>query len=279
MNTEVAEPDQVKEKPDDQLNQVGQVNDQAEDTVVEDVVETPLSEAEDMLAKISNAELDCRAEEAHVEDCKADLKCAKASYDVAVSRLRKLCSQQANDEDRPLLKQLDSDPEDTSKGWEVEKISVLWNGDPISGFGDAKREALEDQVATLGAFEKLRSDVGKDADHLSKLLPKGIGESLADELENRHLDFVAKYNPEDAFDISDYMNSLTAEDGWMIDLETDDDFEAGVGFFDETNVPDDIKEEALDRYSIGSDELKQWCLGYCFAAMEWAEGDGNVDQL
>ena len=276
MNTEVAEPDQVEEKPDDQLNQV---DDQADDTVVEEVVETPLSEAEDMLAKISNAELDCREKEAHVENCKEDLKCAKASYDVAVSRLRKLASQQANDENRPLLKQLDSDSEDTSKGWEAEKISVLWSDDPISGFGDSKREALEDQVATLGAFEKLRSDVGKEADHLSKLLPKGIGESLADELENRHLDFVAKYSPEDAFDIGDYMNSLTAEDGWMIDLETDDDFEAGVGFFDSNNGTDDIKEEALGRYPVGSNELEQWCLGYCLAAMEWAENDGNVDEL
>ena len=257
MNTEVAEPDQVEEK--------------------QDVVETPLSDAEDMLVKISNAELDCREKEAKVEDCKEDLKCAKASYDVAVSRLRKLASQQANDEDRPLLKQLDSDPEDASKGWEVEKISVLWGSDPISGFGDAKREALEDQVATLGAFEKLRSDVGNDADHLSKLLPKGIGESLADELENRHLDFVAKYSPENAFDFGDYMNSLTAEDGWMNDLETDDDFEAGVGFFDSNNSTDDIKEEALGRYEIGSDELKQWCLGYCHAAMEWAEGEAELD--
>ena len=74
------------------------------------------------------------------------------------------------------------------------------------------------------------------------------------------------------------MRSLIT-DGWIELAENDDDSDAGFGFFDPTNLPDEIKKEALSRYAIGSDGLKQWCLGHCLAAVQWAEGDGNVDEL
>ncbi len=58
----------------------------------------------ELLIEISNAEKVVASKEAIVNDLKEQMKEAKEEYEVAVDKLRRLCRQQENDADRPLLK-------------------------------------------------------------------------------------------------------------------------------------------------------------------------------
>ena len=176
-----------------------------------EVDETPMSEAENFLAKISNAELQCRSRESEVEAIKDNLKAARQAYDDSVAKLRRLCSE-AGGESLPLF----DDPNEpvADDGWKEVAIEELWATDPIDGFGAKKREAVVDAVVNLGGLEKLRAAVGTDADHLSKLLPAGIGEKLADEIEERHLNFVASWLPQEPQEVKslvDFAKTITPE--------------------------------------------------------------------
>jgi len=86
-----------------------------------DAASTPrLSASDDFLIQIQNAETECRRTDAVVVDLKEQLKEAKANYDSAVNKPRKLASgvaeMMANDAERPLFtKVLDSDPAKVEK--------------------------------------------------------------------------------------------------------------------------------------------------------------------
>jgi len=168
-------------------------------------VATERSESDCILDRIWNAELIVRSKESTVEELKEELKEAKAEYDGAVKALRKLA--QAKNESRPLFggiggdggvnvpstpQPVESTIEPTSTDWRDEPIGTLLEP-PIAGMGTKKVEILEDSVPTLGDFEDLRSKVGRDADTLAKLLPKGFGEKMVDELENRQLEYIARF--------------------------------------------------------------------------------------
>jgi ribosome modulation factor len=168
-------------------------------------VATERSESDCILDRIWNAELIVRLKETTVEELKEELKEARAEYDEAVKALRRLA--QAKNESRPLFggiggdggvdapstpKPIKSSIEPTSTEWRDEPIETLLQP-PIAGMGAKKVELLADTIATLGDFEDLRSKVGRDADTLAKLLPKGFGEKMVDELENRQLEYIASF--------------------------------------------------------------------------------------
>ena len=110
--------------------------------------ETPMTEAENQLCEISNAERVCRARECDVESAKEELKAAKASYDVAVTRLRNLAEAAFNDSSRPLLSQdngtadaaSDAEPND---GWKSEPIETLWTDSEIKGLWESKTRSVD----------------------------------------------------------------------------------------------------------------------------------------
>ncbi len=58
----------------------------------------------ELLNEIAEAERAVARKEAVVNDLKEQMKIAKEEYEGAVYKLREICRQQANDEDRPLLK-------------------------------------------------------------------------------------------------------------------------------------------------------------------------------
>ena len=155
-----------------------------------------VSVAQDILNQISNAEMKVRAREAVVNDLKEQLKEAKSMYDAAVSQLRKLCSQQKNDENRPLLDQDDSvgQGEVDSENEVDQEESVRWRDIPFSNFiaqadikglGQKKIDSLNEIVSTLGDFEELRAEASRDNAYLADKLPKGFGESIANEMKKR----------------------------------------------------------------------------------------------
>lgn len=158
------------------------------------------TEADNLLDEMWNCELRIREKESRLEELKESVKEIKAELKTEIQHLRKLS--QAKHENRPLFP-VDEKPiaaDDVSRQsyeWESQPIEKLLEP-PIAGMGQKKIDALIDQVGTVGEFEKLRAEVGRDFDHLSKLLPKGFGEKLADEIENRQLDFIANFNAEPA---------------------------------------------------------------------------------
>lgn len=66
-------------------------------------------------------------------------------------------------------------------------ISELWANNPIERFGKKKCEALQAACPTIGDFERLREQAGRAFKPLCDLLPDGIGQAVADELEERQL--------------------------------------------------------------------------------------------
>ena len=261
----------------------------------------PLTDAQNRLIKIENAGRYVRQQESLVEGAKEDLKSAKANYDQAVARLRNLCEAESNDADRPLINGLkdgeialvgvsdDDESSDVDQSWQSLAIETLWQADEIKGFGTAKRAAIIDEVTTLGEFQKLTQQVGKDCQHLKELLPQGCGEKLADELENRFLEFVANYANRDAsnetestenpdFKLKEFIADLTSDENWMAELESDDNFEAGKADFLDGETLEDLQSSVLKNHAIDSESLKQWCLGFAYAQREWeAEQDSPVD--
>ena len=140
------------------------------------------------------------------------------------------------------------------------------------------------EVPTLGEFEKLRTLVGKDEDHLSKLLPKGFGEKLADTLEERQLDYIAKHHsaaneiegpetPEDQ--LLQRLSELEQEaddieDDWM-DKRVDPEV-WGTGF-EAGNAGEEVTECI---YEAGENQ-DDWLRGWASANSEWV--DEEVDEV
>lgn len=148
----------------------------------------------DFRARIWNAETECRKKELMVELAKEDLKEAKAAYDDAVDRLRKL----AREATQPTLFSLSSKPtgepqQAVDESWKEREICQWIDELEIDGFGETKREALKDLVETFGDFDCIRAEARKTHVHLSELMPKGIGKGLADAIEEAYLKEVGKY--------------------------------------------------------------------------------------
>lgn len=142
---------------------------------------------QDFRARIWNAEGECRKRELEVEMIKEDLKEAKAAYDDAVDRLRKL----ARESQQPTLFAVgqpakDSEPE-ADPEWADRDIHEWIDDLEIDRFGETKREALKDLVETFGDFEALRKEARKTHQHLSELMPKGVGRTLTDGIEEAFL--------------------------------------------------------------------------------------------
>lgn len=76
--------------------------------------------------------------------------------------------------------------------WRLTPLSDLWVTEPIKGMGKKKRDALIDFCPTIGSFEDLRAEAGRQFKPLADLLPEGIGQSLASELEERQLSWLAR---------------------------------------------------------------------------------------
>lgn len=85
-----------------------------------------------------------------------------------------------------------------SLAWKKVPTEEALNLNSLRGIGRSKRERIIDQVPTMGDFEKLRNMAVKANRHLSAMLPKGVGEDVADELVDRAIAWRAKWEIEQA---------------------------------------------------------------------------------
>lgn len=159
------------------------LKDQAQPEAGQVVEEVDEDSDDDFRARIWNAEGECRKKELLVELAKEELKEAKAAYDDAVDRLRKL----ARESQQPtLFGMAKTEPADES--WKERDFHEWLDDIDIDGLGQTKREALRDaDIDTFGDFEALRVEAQKTTQHLSKLLPKGFGRPVTDEIEKAFL--------------------------------------------------------------------------------------------
>lgn len=74
------------------------------------------------------------------------------------------------------------DPNEDKTWMLIETASIL---DGIKGMGGKKAEAIISLAPTLGDLEELRAKAGLAHKPYSSVLPKGIGENLADEIQER----------------------------------------------------------------------------------------------
>ena len=268
--------------------------------------------AEDLLREIFNAELIVRNHETIVSEIKDQLRAAKEELEGAILDLRSLA--QDNAESRPLFgkpaavqePKTTAEPEpvgnddsgdvDSVGDWATEPIKVLLHP-PIKGMGKAKVDLLIDSVPTLGDFENLRSKVGRDAATLPQLLPKGLGQSIVDELENRQIEFIAKFQTQpvqpaeteatENNSAESTTGGTTADEEQKLlsrlkELETDEsgewmdvriDKEVWGAGFEAGNAGEEIGECI---YLAGTDQ-DDWLRGWVSANSEWTEEDESED--
>lgn len=115
-------------------------------------------------------------------------------------------------------------------------ISELWST-PIERFGKKKQDALVAACPTIGDFERLREQAGRSFKPLHEMLPDGIGQSVADELEERQLSWMTK--------------NLQA----ISPSQVDDSSAAGRD--DKTIQPKTETEETESHDEIGGDEQRE----------------------
>ncbi len=68
--------------------------------------------------------------------------------------------------------------------WKSVPTSKIFEGKTIKGLGPKKIEAVCDVAPTLGELEELRNQASLKHLHFCKMLPKGIGEELADAIQD-----------------------------------------------------------------------------------------------
>lgn len=75
------------------------------------------------------------------------------------------------------------------ESWKAAPITVLRLAE-IQGLGPSKRTRLIDAVPTMGALENIRAEASLKCLPFASLLPKGIGQATADEIEERALNWL-----------------------------------------------------------------------------------------
>lgn len=135
-------------------------------------------------------------------EAEANLKELKADEKAALKNLKNLLRRGPNypqppDKIAKAVKEggersaIQVDDPNADESWKAIPTSSLLEG--IKGMGDKKVEAVIALAPTLGDMEELRAQAGIAHKPFASVLPRGVGGTLADELEERVLDAVAKH--------------------------------------------------------------------------------------
>jgi hypothetical protein len=119
----------------------------------------------------------------------------------------------------------------TDDSWRLIASAQILKG--IERLGQKKIGSIVDSYPTLGSLEDLRGEASKQHKHFSEVLPDGIGKTIADKIEERMMDEIAKFSvglkvvspPTDAEDEADETDQETGEvitDSAEVDPEYED---------------------------------------------------------
>lgn len=157
--------------------------------------------------RFTNASMHVSELESQVKSLKSDLKDARETMEEAYDSLIEL-QERGPEQPKPAPSSTPQATESaapqpgtpTASGQAPEpKEDNAWRNEPltslgldkIDGLGKKKLEALMEAVPTMGAFVDLQSQAGAMGVHT--LLPKGLGRKIADELEERQVEWLKQY--------------------------------------------------------------------------------------
>ncbi len=162
----------------------------------------------EVLGKITDCTQNIEDAEDEIAQLKEQLKDKKDFHKGESIRLKMLGAElKAIVEGKPL-------PENPHKPDEAEQAQQLAEGLPeawkaqqtadllkeLPGLGKKKLEAICDLAPTAADLEKLRGEASLENLHFANKLPKGCGKALADAIEGRLVNLVAKHAPKSAAD-------------------------------------------------------------------------------
>ena len=157
----------------------------------------------ELFGALGDAERDVREKESLVDTLKSELKDAKEDCKLAVLALRRAASKIADFTagnsmpERPAIEDKTESEADASgfdeDAWRAFPTADLVKG--IKGLGKGKKyEALIDFAPTVGELEDARGLASKQHKSFKDVLPDGFGQTIADALEDRLIEHVAKHS-------------------------------------------------------------------------------------
>lgn len=154
-------------------------------------------------AEHSASELESRLEslKSEVKDTKEELKAAE----ITIRRLTHKIYKMSQGKEFPTPSSTHSIPKSThsneatpltdessAPGWESVPTAELLDG--IKGLGAKKLDAIVELAPTAGKLEELRGEASRAFKPFREVLPKGCGQAIADAIEDRLVELVAKHS-------------------------------------------------------------------------------------
>lgn len=138
---------------------------------------------------VKEAEEDLVEANLREKELAGELKAAKSHRTDCIERLQRLKVRgpQAFYIQPQQKKPNDAEQPESTDWRSVETEGLLQN---IEGMGKKKLESIVELFPTLGDLEDARGEASKDHQSFSSVLPKGIGQQLADQIENAMIEAI-----------------------------------------------------------------------------------------
>ena len=191
--------DKMFNSPDDETSETTEAVQQSPEPSAEDMAERLWWDKCETLAKIKDCARMIEEVEGEVDSYQDQIKEAKEVLKGQQALLARYSSQLADILDgHPLPKNPnktqtpEGSPEADSENGDWRNVSTESLLDGVKGLGKKKLDSITEAAPTAGKLEELRGQASVQHKHFKEVLPKGCGESMADEIENRLLDLIAK---------------------------------------------------------------------------------------
>jgi hypothetical protein len=103
---------------------------------------------------------------------------------ITYERFLELKEQAKDNPNAPPITAAASQSPNQDEEWKAVPTSKIFEGKTIKGLGKKKIEAVCDVAPTIGELEELRNQASLKHLHFCKMLPRGIGEELADAIQD-----------------------------------------------------------------------------------------------
>lgn len=176
------------------------------------------SEDRQLMADLAAAEKMCRQREDELEELKAEAKIAKELLVDAEIRLRRISSKIVDrmnggeSKDTSNTEDTSGDSPESSDNWRMLPTRELIVG--LSGMGPKKFDAICELAPTVGDLEDKRGEASKYRQSFAEVLPKGCGDNIAQQIEDRLITHIAKFAVAE--------DDPTSEDNEVTDEVTDE---------------------------------------------------------
>lgn len=204
----------------------------------------------ELIGELAEAERNCQSMESTLAELKREVKDTKKAYDAAVIKVRMVASKimdLASGRTLPKSVKPSTQSSELTSGDSAQSPEQDWQSTPTAellagtkGLGAKKLDSIIELAPTAGKLEELRGEASRQCKSFREVLPKGCGQAIADAIEDRLIELVAKC----------CTPSASEQAGENADDEDDDE-----GEIDETDVEDEPGDEESSslRDAMGGD--------------------------